>query len=123
MLKSNKNKRKGLRLNFSAQLFLIFTLESSPLSKVHGKHVRISGLDGGQEAYWYRSKERKSRNLANVVAGFSEFGYDFVGVVVAAGFEVELDAADLDGVFKVQAVMEDVENVGFLLGNDAHELP
>jgi hypothetical protein len=30
-------------------------------------------------------------------------------VVVAARFEVELDAADLDGVFKVQAVMEDWE--------------
>jgi len=35
---------------------------------------------------------------------------------MAAGFEVELDAADLDGVFKVQAVMKYVEDVGLFPG-------
>ena len=77
------------------------------------KWTRVTDLIG-----WDRSGR-----LPDVVAGFSEFGYDFVGVVVAAGFEVELDAADLDGVFKVQAVMKDVEDVGLFLGDDAHELP
>jgi len=51
--------------------------------------------------------------LPDVVAGFSEFGYDLFGVVMAARFEVELEAADLDGVLKVQAVMEDWEEKAF----------
>jgi hypothetical protein len=34
--------------------------------------------------------------LPYLVAGLSEFGYDLFGVVKAARFEVELDAADLD---------------------------
>jgi len=89
--------------------------------------------DGGRvnEIRRYRFRQRRmgktgqnvSQGLPDVVAGLSEFGYDLFGMVMAARFKVQLDATDLDGVFKVQAVMEDVENVGFLLGKDAHELP
>ena len=77
------------------------------------KWTRVTDLIG-----WDRSGR-----LPDVVAGFSEFGYDFFGVVMAAGFQVELDTADLDRVFGVQAVVKDVEDVRFLLGDDAHELP
>jgi hypothetical protein len=55
------------------------------------------------------NRKDASMGFPDVVAGLSEFGYDLFGVVVAAHFEVQLDAADLDGVFKVQAVMEDGE--------------
>ncbi|MCX5880015.1 MAG: hypothetical protein NTY44_12995 [Deltaproteobacteria bacterium] len=48
-----------------------------------------------------------SKGLLDIVASVSEFVYDLFGVVMAARFEVELDTADLDGVFKVQAIMED----------------
>jgi hypothetical protein len=51
--------------------------------------------------------------LLDVVAGFSQFGYDILGVVVAARLEVELNTADLDGVLKVQAVMADWEEKAF----------
>jgi len=52
--------------------------------------------------------------LLDVIVGSPEFGYDLFGVVMAARFEVELDTADLDGVFKVQAVMEDWKEKAFL---------
>jgi hypothetical protein len=52
---------------------------------------------------------KDSERLLDVVAGFSEFGYDLFGVVMATRFEVQLNAADLNGIFKVQAVMEDWE--------------
>ncbi len=64
-----------------------------------------------------------SNGLLDVIAGLFEFGYELSCVVMAAGFEVQLDAADLEGVFKVQTIMEDVKNVGFFLGDDAHEPP
>jgi hypothetical protein len=55
-----------------------------------------------------------SKGLLDAVAGLSEFVYDLFGVVMAARFEVELDTADLDGVFKVQAIMEDWKEKAFL---------
>lgn len=58
-----------------------------------------------------RKKKRSLKNskrLPDVVAGLSELGYELFGVVVTASFEVELDAADLEGVLKVQAIVEDV---------------
>jgi hypothetical protein len=55
-----------------------------------------------------------SKGLLDVVAGVSEFVHKFFCMVMAARFEVELDTADLDGVFKVQAIMEDWKEKAFL---------
>ena len=55
-----------------------------------------------------------SKGLLDAVAGLSEFVYDLFGVVMAARFEVELDTADLDGVLKIQAIMEDWKEKAFL---------
>ena len=55
-----------------------------------------------------------SKGLLDAVAGLSEFVYDLFGVVMAARFEVELDTADLDGVFKVQAILEEWKEKAFL---------
>ena len=48
-----------------------------------------------------------SKGLLDGVAGLSQFVHKLFCMVMAARFEVELDTADLDGVFKIQAIMED----------------
>ena len=55
-----------------------------------------------------------SKGLLDVVAGLSQFVHNLFGVIMAARFEVELDTADLDGVFKVQAILEEWKEKAFL---------
>jgi hypothetical protein len=55
-----------------------------------------------------------SKGLLDVVAGVSEFVHKLFCMVMAARFEVELDTADLDRVFKIQAIMEDWKEKAFL---------
>ena len=55
-----------------------------------------------------------SKGLLDGVAGPSQFVHKLFCMVMAARFEVELDTADLDGVFKIQAIMEDWKEKAFL---------
>lgn len=52
-------------------------------------------------------KVSESKGLLNGIAGFSELSHDCLGVIVAAGFGVELDATHLDRIFKIQPVMKE----------------
>ena len=70
----------------------------------HGFGSRLSG----------KTVPNDSNGSLNVVAGVSGFVHKLLWMVMAARFEVELDTADLDGVFKVQAIMEDWKEKAFL---------